>query len=519
VVQQGLIQKIQEHVGGDIRYPATCLSFLFSLWASFHIGIINLDGILYMQKASQMLQGQWAEAVASSHLIFFPWLIMLLSKVTGFSLELSGYGLIACFSALLTYSFLSILTLLTSNRRILFWGALVIVLHPELIEAKNQIIRDHGFWAFYMCGLYHFLRFYQTPSWKDAILWAIWMGVAFLFRFEGLVLLCGMPFVLLVRPYWLMRQKITSFLQANVVSFIGVAGLAFFVLKQGGVDYLVEKCAQPLSYFTRLVEVLTVGLDAKVEVVTQLVLSHYADEFALPLVLLAPLVIIVGKILGGVTPLYAVLLAGGYWLKERVAWGIYGVALVWTGLLHLCVYVLFTFAMFFLQGRYVMPFVFLLLLMVPFVFESLVVQWQTCGADIRLKKVGLILVAVLVLVNFLEGVISTSDSKIYIKDAGIWLSENMDADASLFSNNGKVVYYSGRFPKREEGRFALTDEWLVSPPHHDFYALWLKKRSSPGYEAVIEQFGVPFKEFSSKKKNRILIYQAPLIKPDGIATQ
>ncbi|MDA3972330.1 MAG: glycosyltransferase family 39 protein [Desulfobulbaceae bacterium] len=510
-----MIEKIQGRAGGDIRYPAVCLSFIVSLWASFNTGIINLDGILYIKMATQMMEGQWSYALAHPNLSFFSWLIMLVSKVTGLGLEMATYVLIASFSALLTYSFISILTLLTANRRILLWGALVIVFHPELIEAKHQILRDHGFWAFYMLGLYHFLRFYQTPSWQDSLLWAVWMGIGFLFRFEGLVLLCGLPLVLFIRPCWSMREKMTCFLQANVVSLLGISGLAVFVFMQGGLAFILPKFAHPLDYFNSLVAGVTGGLDAKAEVVAQQVLSHYADEFALPIVLLAPLVIIGGKILGGVTPIYAVLLGLGCRVRERVEWGILAAPLLWAGLLHICIYLLFTYAMFFIQGRYVIPLVLLLLLLVPFVFESLVVQWQERGAGVSLKKAGLGLVAVLILVNFLEGVVSTSDSKMYIKDAGVWLSENIDADASLFSNNGKVVYYSGRFSDSKKGRFGLDEKWFATPPSRDFYALWLKRRSSPGYGAVIEKFGPPLKEFSSDKKHRVLIYQAPLMKPNS----
>ncbi len=510
-----LIDTVQDYLREDIRVPASCISFLFSLWASFNTGIINLDGILYIKIAQNLT----LDYVSDSHLFFFPFLISCCHKITGLGLEASAYSLIAVFSATLTYSFLSLLSLFTSSRRILFWGALIIVLHPEFIEAKHQIIRDHGFWAFYLLGLYFFLRFVKAPSWQNSIIWAVAMVTASLFRFEGLVLLYGLPFVLFVQNKWPWRKRIVHFLQANVMGYCGLIVAVYFVMTHGGMAFFEKIILTPQRYFNNLSVGLSSDLLAKASVIEESVLSGRADEFALPIVLLIPLVIIGGKLIGGLTPLYMLLLGWFGWVKGKLGHGDGVSVIVWAGVLNACIYVLFTYAMFFIQGRYVMGLVLLLLLLVPFVFERLCVGWQEASPGFSWQKIGLTVVALLLFVNFVEGVLVFHTTKFYMKDAGSWLATEISSEATLFSNNKKVAYYAGRFGKRGVGRHPVNLQKIaqdMKQHKYDYYALWVKRRHNIAYDDIVALFGQPVKKFTNERRDAVYIYAAPLLSQEKI---
>ena len=73
----------------------------------------------------------------------------------------------------------------------------VILLSHELNSVREYIIRDHGFWTFYLSSLFFLLRFFKKPIKSYALGFSLSLAIATLFRVEGSLFLLFLPFYLL----------------------------------------------------------------------------------------------------------------------------------------------------------------------------------------------------------------------------------------------------------------------------------------------------------------------------------
>ena len=74
------------------------------------------------------------------------------------------------------------------------WFALgVILLSHQFNSVRQYIVRDHGFWAFYLVSLYFLLKYVEDVSWKNALAWSASLLMATLFRIEGAIFLLTLP--------------------------------------------------------------------------------------------------------------------------------------------------------------------------------------------------------------------------------------------------------------------------------------------------------------------------------------
>ncbi|MEA3332542.1 MAG: phospholipid carrier-dependent glycosyltransferase, partial [Pseudomonadota bacterium] len=211
--------KIIDLLPRDVCRAAVLLSFILSLWVSFTGGIVNLDGILYLNVADLLGKGDFSGAAELYGWFFYPLLIAGVHKISGFGLEMSAHLLTALFSALLTYAFLACVRELGGNRKILFLAAIIIIFHPVFMEFRAKIFRDHGYLAFYLLGVLCFLKFYGLPLWRYAFLWGLSMLVATLFRIEGLLFLSMLPTAIIFNKSFTLSKRLYHFARAHLVNF------------------------------------------------------------------------------------------------------------------------------------------------------------------------------------------------------------------------------------------------------------------------------------------------------------
>src|SRR5207245_1741547 len=120
---------------------------------------------------------------------FYSVLIAYFTQLTHFSYVLSAYLLNGFFSLLSVCMFLIIIKELGGTKRVLFLAALIILLSHEFNNIRQYIIRDHGFWAFYLVSLFGLLRYVNYPTWLNGFIFSFSLLIATLFRIEGLVFL------------------------------------------------------------------------------------------------------------------------------------------------------------------------------------------------------------------------------------------------------------------------------------------------------------------------------------------
>ncbi len=496
-----------------IYVSAICISTLLSLWVSFTGGIVNFDGILYLSVAEHLAQGDFVAASKLYNWFFYSLLIAGVSKLTTLSLETSAYLLTAFFSAFLTYAFLGCVRLLGGTKQVLLWAALVIIIHPVFMEARSEILRDHGYWSFYLLSVLFFLRFYENPVWCYAFWWGISMVVASLFRIEGLLFLTLLPTILLFKRGVPWSIRAYHFGQAHVLNILLILLVIVFNIYDPQEHLLDQgRLGDPFILWQKFHAVLSGSLAGKKEVLEKLLLP-YSDDYAMPVLMAIPFIILADKLLSTLTPMYAVALS---WHPFRYAKSLRKnilPVLVWIVVLNFGMLIVLLFVDFFIQKRFVFPLGLIFLLPLPFIMNWYFERWKILQETSKKSRWFLYPVLITLLFYLADGLFTFPGySQYFIKDAGLWLRHNIPAQASLYTNNPKIYYYSGHMTgywERGIPRNKLSRELLQKAPWQDkeYVVLWANHKTKLAISEISAEIGsLPVKIFQNGRNDRVIIY-------------
>ena len=145
----------------QIRVFTAIASLIFSMYAVYFDDIINKDGILYLQTAELFLSGNMDAAFASYNWPFYSIIIAFFQKLTSIPLELSALILNSVFFVILTDALILISSLIFSVPRQLKISALLILCFMPILDYRDYIIRDPGYWAFVMFSAIPFHGFHE----------------------------------------------------------------------------------------------------------------------------------------------------------------------------------------------------------------------------------------------------------------------------------------------------------------------------------------------------------------------
>lgn len=498
-----------------ISVSAICISALFSLWVSFTGGIINLDGIVYLSLAERLGQGDFVGAAKLYNWLFYPLLIAGLSKLTTLSLDTSAYLLTAFFSALLTYAFLGCVRLLGGTKQILLWAAFIIVIHPVFMEARSDILRDHGYWSFYLLSVLFFLHFYKNPGWSYAFCWGISMVLATLFRIEGLLFLLLLPTVLLFKSGISWPARVYCFGQAHLVNILIILLVAGYNIYDPHVCLLdYGRLGDPFLLWQKFHAVLNGGLIWKAEVLEK-ILQPYSEDYAMPVLIMIPFIILADKLFSTVIPMYALALSWHPFRYVKSLQKKFLPVLAWLVILNLGMLIVFLFVDFFIQKRVVFPLGIILLLPLPFILNTHFEKWKFLQQTSRKIRWLLFPVLITFLFYIADGLFTFPGySQYFIKDAGLWLRDNIPAQASMYTNNPKIYFYSEHMAgywEERPSRKKLSREFLQMVPWQgrEYIALWANHKSKLTISEISAEIGSsPLKIFKNIRNDRVIIYTA-----------
>lgn len=496
----------------DPRLITVLLSFLLSIWAVHTQDAINNDGIVYVEAAERMLRGDWAGAYALYNWPFYPWLIAKVSQGFNLRLEESAQLLDAAFMALLATTFVSLIQELGGDRRTQFFAAFVILSHPYLNEFRAEIFRDHGYWAFYLLAVLFFIRFYCQPGWGWGVCWGLTMILASLFRIEGIVLLLLLPTVVWLRAEISLKARWIQFLIAHSVTLLMAIGLLVWVALDNNFRELAGRLYEPLPRFTwtDIGSAFASQLEYKADRLASAILNRYSEEYALSAVMMTLLVIVLNQFIKTLSPLYTLLplLSGlrSYFQPPSAL----RTLLVWLTLINVMIVFAFAVHFFFLASRHIVPLMLIALLVIPFILAGLHDRWQSRHQQplSRPWLMGL-LVAILVYMS-LDGLVSVGGaSKVYIRQAGHWLADHVPLQARLYTNDRKLVYYSGRPINWQQPPTWSIEEQLLKRrfwTDYDYLAVAISRKSPQISTQLNKSLGPPVVVFKNRKKDSVLIY-------------
>lgn len=488
-----------------IYFVAAFLSLVLSYLATLRAAVINPDAICYVQSAAAMKMGLSAamQVCGQAKWPFFSTLIYGLSSATNLSYVSSAYLLDSFFSLLSVLSFISIARFIKDSPQVLWFAAIVILFAHEFNAVREYIIRDHGFWAFYLVSILCLLHYFKQYQLRYALGWSASLLVATLFRVEGMIFLLLIPWIsfLMDQPF---KRRVFSFFQLNVLTILAglIIGLAIIFHSQsnsihhlGRLDEVSFQVMHGLSEIVR-------KFNANVQILGDQILNQYARHDAKQVLVLLLIVWFCTSVLSNVSFIYAGLVIYA-WTKRCMDTSRQNRLVLWSYLLiNVLVTFIFLIENMFLSKRYLLALSLTLMMWVPFGLANLCNAWPKR----RFLVVGLV---ALIFVFSIGGIVDLGYSKRYIRDAGHWLEENVPATASLYSNDEQLLYYSHHYGDdffvklKEFSKINIIADKAWN--HYDYIAIRMNKRGVS--IAELQALGQPIQEFANKRGDKINIYK------------
>ena len=505
------------------RNPAWMAVFI-SLFLSFinviTDDLINSDGILYSEVADKMLAGDWQGAIAQFTWPFYPLLVGVVSKLSFLNFEITAQLINAGLLALLAYMFIRCSQLMGGDRLVAICAGVLLLTNVTLNGYRDLIIRDHGYWALFFTALFFFLQYNQTKLTKYALGFGISMLIAILFRVEGIVFALLVPLILLFQNTSWRERLYQSVLP--LLPLIAAGGVALIILFTSPV--LMNKIFAasqsdggllgPLSYFQTTFDGIFQGIIEKGDLIEEFVFDVNARNMGTASIITILIMMLVVKVVSacGYIPLFFSLFTT---FNSRLRNRITSLNII-AGfmLINLMVLTTVVASKTFLTPRYAMTLALLISLLAAFGLADFF-QAQS-SQHVVWRKRGKIFLIVIFSYMFLDGFISFSAGKTYLRESSQWLKENAPAEARLFSNEESLYYYSGRKVNRETLNFAYNETRFARLPNvgeallYDYIAIKVGRKQKGFEQKVIAWVGSqPVYRSKNKRGDMMLIFKVP----------
>ena len=157
-------------------------------------GWISDDFVLYHEVSRLFSIGDIKAGLMLLNWPLYPALITIIHKLTTLSLTASAQTLTVALYGLTTYALLSFIKRIGGDKKTILFGALLFFSTLYITgDVVSMLLRDTGFWAFYLLSLNAFHQYILTPTLSHAMRWQVLMIMATLFRIEGVLFLILLP--------------------------------------------------------------------------------------------------------------------------------------------------------------------------------------------------------------------------------------------------------------------------------------------------------------------------------------
>ena len=490
-------------IKSHLRLYTALITGLLILIGLFHHEPINPDGILYLQAARTYMSDGLNATLAIYNWPFYPILIAYTQKITHFPLWLySAHLLNLVLGMLFAASFVTLIQILTPQRSIHLFAALVIILYPELNRTAQYLSRDCGYWVFTLLALINLLRFSQSQRWSQAILFGIFMFLAFLFRIEGILLWALLPFSLFFNST--SHHRLINFLKSqSILILLIVAGLLTCLIwhkNPSNVGQLDRVTGQVLDFS----HVWQIKWLTKVNAIENYVLTPLARDNANTLLFGGSLFVFAYAFYRSLGLLYLILSL--YGIKKRLISFSPPMQAIFIGFILINFFILSFFAIQeqFLQVRYVVPLAIPFLCYVPFSLQRI---FQHLSTATVWRYVAVTFIILLGLTMLVGDVVHTGPSKIYIYDAGNYL-RTLPPNTKIFSNSPQVMFY---YADRVDAKHNIFDDdhlqALVKSHQLTIYnylaLIAYHNETLPGWVNKFTQI----KEFKNARGDRVIVFK------------
>lgn len=483
-----------------ILFISFFVSILISAWCIYNDATINDDALIYLNSAELYIKGHWAEGWQAWNWPFFPLLISIISKITNLSAEHSAYVLNTLLWSVVVLSFIALTKEMGGTLRHFLAAAIIILIYTKINDYRDYIIRDTGYIAFYLLGFLYFLRFKHTNTWLNALAWSFFMILAALFRSEGFIFLVLVPMVLLIDRNQDMNQRIRMFIKANTL-LVALSIVVALIILLTGVSIEKLDVSQKLAI---IIQTYGTEFTNKIQLVNKYLLNKYSEHYGWLVVFFTIVIILLYKSITTIGALYGLLTFHGVFTKtfnpekaKRDIW-------LWFVTINIIILLIFASMKFFLTGRYVLAMVLTIMLAVPFSLVKIFNHWMNRKKDgTIIQKYALPVIIFLMMYMLVDGLVSFGPSKLYIKEAGLWIKNNTIAESTLYSTDQTINYYAGK-----KYRYPALANLSESKVKYDYTAIRIKRKSPELRNRIlVEMKTKPIKRFSNTRGDTIFLFK------------
>lgn len=486
----------------DIQALAALCSVVLSIWSLFLHPVINHDGVTYLRTAAGLAAD--TQDVRLYYWPFYSYLIQWAQLLTNVDLLTAARIINILLDALLAFAFVHLVAEAGGDNKTKWWALVIILSLPYLNDNRSEIIRDHGYWAFFTLAAVFYFRMYRQFKLSTLLGWVASLLLATLFRIEGLVFLAMAPLGLLLNDAQGVKQRL-KWVATLYLPLLLVAVLWFFMADS--LSLFQGRITELQRYFQDFINIFQQDFPHKAALLKQKVLPHVGQDIATFSIYLIPLLMIAKDVITAVTIPYMLILVFRSYFKPRLADDNLTKAWLYLVLLNVVLLLVFVLIRQIMVARYVMPLAFLLLIPVSFALAD----FFTRAKQSHQAKHKVVYYAILlgVVMLFADGLISTSERKTYIIDAADWVRENLPQESVLASNDDllKFHFYVNQ-GYMDEVQYQTVDIRFQTIKNARYLVLPVK-RGKPNNQGLEKIKGFTFEkqtEFLNKKGDGYIIY-------------
>lgn len=461
--------KISSWQDMDPRWLGVAGSILVSFYTLLLPEIPNDDAYVYLRTAQLYLDEGLTAALQHYSWPAYSILIAELSRL-GTSLLATALLLNAAFYALLVYSFIAIVMLLDSSRRVAMLAVATILLYPELNEFRYMVLRDAGFWALSLFALWQLMRYARSGANSPALIFLAAMLLAAAFRLEAIVYLALLPFTLLWQAkhsgdplHWRAFYRL-----AALVYGLLIAGTLLLALAGSNLLALALQFAS--TYRPFIDSLLNPDPAVTAETGRMLFGEHaaaFSNEYLTAVIMTGLLAILVMTLIYGISGAYFWMLVYGAWQRYWVLNRTGAVVLIGYGLINLLLLLGFLYLTRFLTSRYAIPLGLIAATQIPFVVNHILLSVAGKAREKLLRN----FLVLFFLFCFFDAYISFGRSKAYLEDAVDYVNVHATQDQALITNNHTIAFTSGRVDAYDEVPRLLPESAITEATPGDYFAL------------------------------------------------
>jgi len=491
----------------QLQWLFTALSALLA-WRVIYIqhGWINDDSVLYFEVARLFSIGEWKQGITLYNWPLYPAIITFIHKFTGFEFQRAAQILDVAFFALTTYSFVTLIRLAGGNKCIIAYGALLLFSTLYIVgDVLPMLLRDQGFWAFFLISIVFFIQFYRLKKLQTALIWQIAAIIAVLFRIEAITFLFFLPLILLTEKK---PDRIKAWVYANSLSL-----LAFFII----VLVLFLHPRTSLTDFGRLNDLYTVshnvytnmtqGITQKAQMMGEQVLGSFLDQYGMTGVVVTLFAILCIKCIAAPGWIATLILAVNWRNIETQLLPDARKIFYWVIVLAIFNAAVILISTFILSGRYVVSLGFIMLILAAFCLSSHIEGSNKTHP----KRILLVLIFLVIGFSLINNILPKKDGYNFEQDAVTYIKKLQKPNERVFYVSPRARYYAGQpFSSRGYDFEEYTAKAIAdgSIQHYDYLAINIT--SNPEQEkklkATLVNYQLIKEIMGPRSKKKVMIF-------------